>query len=121
MKLLRNLLFVGDMAAIRRILSTTTGLVFSADQDGYIPLICASMEGGFIFFSITSLDMYYNLFVSVNFSIKGHMDAAALLLNIGGNVHHETKYGYTALSHACANGHTDTAVMLIDRGFKTLD
>ena len=49
-------------------------------------------------------------------STAGHMEAAALLLNVGGNVHHETKYGYTALSHACANGHTSTAVMLIDRG-----
>ena len=48
--------------------------------------------------------------------MTGHMEAAALLLNVGGNVHHETKYGYTALSHACANGHTSTAVMLIDRG-----
>jgi hypothetical protein len=37
--------FLGDIAAIKRILSSSTGLVFSADQDGYIPLICASMEG----------------------------------------------------------------------------
>jgi ankyrin repeat protein len=26
------------------------------------------------------------------------------------------QYGYTALSHACAGGHTGTAVLLLDRG-----
>jgi len=62
---LRDAARSGDVPTIKRLLSETTGLVFSADQDGYIPLICASMEG--------------------------HTEAATLLLNIGGNVHHETK------------------------------
>ena len=55
----------GDVSTIKKLLSETAGLVFSADQDGYIPLICASMEG--------------------------QTEAATLLLNVGGNVHHETK------------------------------
>ena len=81
---------LGDITSIKKVLETSPGAVFAADEDGYIPLICAAMEG--------------------------HHEAALLLLSTGGNIHHETKHGYTALSHACANGHTGTAAMLIERG-----